>query len=699
MLVYALIFSAWSLALHARLDTGIFDLGIHTQAMWLLWQGLPDFLTTRGTTIFGDHFTPILYLLCPLHQPQFILVFQALLLASGAYPMYRLALHELKQPRPALGFALAYLLQPGLWSANLFDFHTSTLAAPLLLWALWGLHGGKLWLYGGCLLLSLTLGEALGVTVALVGLEAWRLGRPRVALATLTLGVAGCALALGAMRWANQGQPSQYQALYSGLHFDPLAWLLYLTLLLLPLGFLPLAGWPRLAPVVPVIVGNLLSWREGQRTLDHHYLATILPFLMWAAVAGWRRWRPSWPALLLLTLLSVGLHLSQLERALGPAPNLSPLAQIPREASVSADNAPGAHLTQRQNLFLFPNPFQPLCWGNRAQALVETVGEAGHPPLPGQLQRRLRQCAVDYLVFSPVQDSWPLRPADKAYWLRELRRSGRYIEQAGGVWQRRHKGPLTIPPQELQPRLSADGRHWVYSDSRGVVLASQDSETVVAPGSQPDISADATQVAFVSESDRLVPGDNNASADCFVWYDQLLRRLAPDGQIGHGTAWWPRFSSHQVVALGYGAQRQPQPGPGTGLWLGPIDHDWGTVIAEDGHLLCRNSKTGRQFPGCTPVVGGSRLVYARLLNGHYQIFDQQRALTQGPEDCLEPGLSGDGRWLVYTRQPQDGPSAVVLQNLSTGGQQILGQGYNPCISGDGSRVVWANDQQLGHWPP
>ena len=701
MAAYALIFSLWSLSLHAHLETGIFDLGIHTQALWLLSQRLPDFLTTRGTTILSDHFLPILHLLTPFHEPSALLIFQSLALASGAYPMYRLALSDLGQPRAALGFALAYLLQPGLWSANLFDFHTSTLASPLLLWALWGLHGGNLWLYLGGLGLSLGLGEALGVSVALVGLEAWRLGRRRLALATLGLGVAGAGLAVTMMRAANHGQPSQYQSLYSHIQIAPLAWATYGVLLLLPLGGLPLLGWPRLIPAIPVVVGNLLSWREGQRGLDHHYLATILPFLLWAAVAGWRRLRLDGRALLALAVLSMGLHFTQLRRALEPLPDLNPLQSIPAMASVSADNGPGAHLSQRRELYLFPNPFQspPLCWGNRPESLVETVGQAGHPPLPGELRRRLQQCAIDSIALSSG-DSWPLRSGDKAYWLQELNRSGLYRPQPGGVWRRIRPGALKVPLAEPHPRLSRDGRSWVYEDSRGVIRVRDDRESVIAPGSQPDISADGQQVVFVSESDALVAGDHNASADCFLWEPGGLRRLAPaSSAVGASTPHWPRFQPDgPLICLGYGRDRRPQPGAPEGLWLGPVSGDWGTVVGANGELHCRNRKTGRDFLGCTPAQAGHHLVFARQLDGRYQLFDGEKQLTQTESDCLEPTLSEDGHWLVYTAFDSQGRCQVRRRDLVSGSETTLGEGYNPAISGDGHQIRWVLGDRILHWP-
>lgn len=681
MLAYALIFSAWSLALHARLDTGIFDLGIHVQSMWLRWQGLPDFLTTRGLSTLSDHFTPILYLLAPLGEARTVLILQSFCLASGAYPMYRLARHDLGQERPALGFALAYLLQPGLWSANLFDFHASALATPLLLWALWALYSGRLWLYWSCLLLTLTLGEALGVSIALLAGEAWRAGRRGSALATLLLGLTGLAVAQFVMAQANHGQPSHYRALYAGIRILPLDWLRYLAWLFLPLAFLPLGGWPRLLPALPVILGNLLSWREGQRALDHHYLATLLPFLMWAAVAGYRR-RPlgaGW--LLALAALNLVLHGSQLLLALQRPPDLSALAQIPAAASVSADNGPGAHLSERAQIYLFPNPFQAVCWGHRPESLVETVGEAGHPPLPGELRRRLAACAVDYLVLQPG-DSWPLRQADKAYWLSELRRLDFYRELPGGVFQRRQPGPLRLPPAELNPRLCEDGSRWVFVRDGQVVYAGAQSETVLAPGRQPDISRDGRAVVFVSESSDLVPGDDNACADVFLWRDGRLSRHPGPTAVAQGTPWWPRFQGgEEWVVLGYGPRRAPP--EEDGLWLGPVSDGWGTVLAPDGSFSSRQLKTGRRG-GLEPArVGAS-----------YQLFLDQKQLTRAPDDCLEPCRVGDR--LVYTEFYGPGSCRVHLLDLSGEVDRVVGEGYNPCLSGDGAHIIWEEDGRLRH---
>lgn len=698
MLLYWLLFSLWSWGLHRNLDTGIFDLGIHCQAMWLFSQGLPDFLTTRGMDSLADHFTPILFLLSPIANPWLILCFQSAALASAAWPIYQLGLKELA-PRPALWLALAYLLQPGLWSANLFDFHASTLALCSLSWALWGLHGQKPWIYWPALLLTLGEGEALGVTVTLMGVEAWRGGQRGTALATAGLGLAGMALANGVMLQLNH-QPSQYQSLFVQPNLDLFSWLRYLALLLLPLFFLPLAGWPRLLPALPVILANCLSWREGQRALDHHYLSSILPFLMWASVAGLgsRNWlkivqeklavnssKAPAAALVLLLLANLLIHRWSLLIALRPQPALP---EIPPGASVSADNGPGAHLCLRPALFLFPNPFQPLCWGNRAQAMVETAGEAGQPPLPGSLRRRLQECAVDYIVFNPGKDSWPLRPADKAYWLRELRRSGLYREQVTGVFQRRQPGAWKLPSCELVPRLSRDGRVLVYADEAGVVRQQQGQPPQrLGPGHSPEVNSDGNQVLFISEESRLVSGDRNCSADAFLWEAGKLSRLGPNAPPGAVSASWAGFAAdEQPLVLGFGPERKP---PGArGLWIGPLRDGWGTVVRDDGTLEGR-SLAGQQAAGMTPQAGGRHLIQCRQVEYFYQLYDGPKALSADAQDHLEPSLSEDGNWLAYNHGGQ-----IEVWNLSDGRRWKLGPGYNPCLSGDGHWLAYARGPQV-----
>ncbi|NJN53472.1 MAG: DUF2079 domain-containing protein [Anaerolineae bacterium] len=80
-------------------------------------------------------------------SPVSLLLFQALLYALGAIPLYRLAVRRLTHEGAALLLTAVYLLYPVGQTAVLFQFHGDTLAMPLLLLPLthWiGERGGRM---------------------------------------------------------------------------------------------------------------------------------------------------------------------------------------------------------------------------------------------------------------------------------------------------------------------------------------------------------------------------------------------------------------------------------------------------------------------------------------------------------------------------------------------------------------------------
>ena len=99
----------------------------------------------RPDSLLAFHFEPMLLLLVPLYAlgggAVLLLVIQAIAVAAGALPAYRLGASPLARLRAASRCRQAYLLSPlGQW-AVLADFHTSTLAAPLLVLAVERLGG------------------------------------------------------------------------------------------------------------------------------------------------------------------------------------------------------------------------------------------------------------------------------------------------------------------------------------------------------------------------------------------------------------------------------------------------------------------------------------------------------------------------------------------------------------------------------
>ncbi|TME97945.1 MAG: DUF2079 domain-containing protein [Chloroflexi bacterium] len=143
----------------------------------------------RPDSLLAFHVEPMLLLLVPIYAIGGgvigLLVLQAVALAAGAIPAYRLARHATGSALPGVAVATAYLLSPlGQW-AVLADFHTSTIAPPLLLLAVERLvvgNSAKQALAAAAV--ALTAREdvgpvvaALGVAVILLSLRQERVGR------------------------------------------------------------------------------------------------------------------------------------------------------------------------------------------------------------------------------------------------------------------------------------------------------------------------------------------------------------------------------------------------------------------------------------------------------------------------------------------------------------------------------------------
>ncbi len=105
---FAVGFAALSIARQRAFQTGRFDLGNMTQAVWATAHG--DFLEVTNlagqqTSRLGSHFDPILAALAPLwlawSSPDMLLTVQPLAIALGALPVFWLARKHLGSDRPA----------------------------------------------------------------------------------------------------------------------------------------------------------------------------------------------------------------------------------------------------------------------------------------------------------------------------------------------------------------------------------------------------------------------------------------------------------------------------------------------------------------------------------------------------------------------------------------------------------------------
>lgn len=484
-LLYTLLVGGWMLArLHWGYN-GTFDLGIHDQAVWLVWHGENPLLTSRGLQVQADHFSPIAYGLAPLFAlwdaPDALVLLQTVWLGAGVFPVYGLALSTFRQRRLAQGMALLYLLQPALLFMNQFDFHFSSLMTTPLLWACYALQRKERARYYCALLTALATSEtaaicALGLVPVALFKASWRR-----ALATLLLAVAGLSLSFNVVRWHNHGKASQYANLYSDygtsagevvrtvlLHpWQTLERLntstnrRYALELFGPLGFTPLLAPVELFPATPTLAGNLLSWRESQHSVYFHYQAGVLPFLLWAACVSFAWLERRFGAAVCARLIALCCLLGFLFGPMWPdewereqpahARALADLQRLlPADASLSVENSLGGVLSHRARAYLFPNPLQTAAWGSRRQALVDQTDMGLDPATPGEWRRALETRPVDYIVAEPGNwAEFPFLRPDRDYYLGEICACPGYrlvyARNAAVVFHKQETGPRYGP--------------------------------------------------------------------------------------------------------------------------------------------------------------------------------------------------------------------------------------------------------------
>ncbi|MCX7669876.1 MAG: DUF2079 domain-containing protein, partial [Anaerolineae bacterium] len=302
-----------------------------------------------------------------------------------------------------LTLALGYLLYPALHGVNLRDFHQIALICAPLLAAFYFLERGRNIPFLIALGLALLVKEEAALTVAAVGAYLV-LGKQRYRLgAAVTL--AGLAYFAFAVGWAmpHLGGKPQIDTRFGGYiaagwngavgvawtlltnPFFTVIWILghpqkliFLLQIFLPLLFLPaLAPAAAWLPALPALAILLLTSAHTQYDITYHYPAHLIPSLFYLAILGTARVldppesrvrEPGSKIALAAGLLVATLAMNYLYGPLiskNGVPLAMPdhhdavvasfVAQIPRQASVSAMSDIVTHLTARHTAYLFPD--------------------------------------------------------------------------------------------------------------------------------------------------------------------------------------------------------------------------------------------------------------------------------------------------------------------------------------------------------
>lgn len=405
---YCALFVSLTLLRYANFRASNLDTAIFSQVIWLLSRFKALVSTIRGLDLFGDHFTPLLFLLVPLYWVKgnvpALLTLQTVVLAVGALPLYLLARDKLESRPVAVGVAAAFLIYPALQFLNLFDFHPEALGLTFLLFAFLAIDRRKLgWFYAMCFLAAMCK-EDMVLAVLVLGIIVYFLYDKRAGRIVAIASFAYFLLVVLVLIPAFAPSGYQYSSRLGQFGRSPTEALKNIVIhpwhtvevlatrqnlrfifdVLLPVAFLCLLAPVYLLPALPAFFINMISDFAPQHSIMFQYTAGITPFVFIAAIFGLRRikkwaeggFRPKlvvgavvW--VLLLCVLGANFYF-------GPSPMSATwttsaytsdlhidairkgLSLVPNDARVSAQSYLLAHLSRRQYLYMFPDPFVDL---------------------------------------------------------------------------------------------------------------------------------------------------------------------------------------------------------------------------------------------------------------------------------------------------------------------------------------------------
>jgi uncharacterized membrane protein len=402
--VYIAAFAALSIGKHYSFHTGAIDLGIFDQTLWGLMHGKIIFSTVVGDYLFANHSFIILFPIALLYwiwsSPVMLLLLQTAILGLGALPVYWIARSKLKHEHLAAAFGLAYLLYPALQYMNLADFHPEVLATPITLFAIYFFEKNSRAAFISLAVVALAAKENIALAMAPFGLYIAAL-RKKVWLGLLIFLLSAAFLAFnlyvfmphfagGNFALRGYGSESSLPEIIMGILNNPIAALgqilqlqkiAYIALLLIPLGLgaMALAAPEVLLIASPALLSNMLSSAPQRASIFFQYNDIIVPFVFYAAIIGMRRimayrlldkYREKLANSAAALLIASGILGTILIGPLAYTPfeEINPftqhaisgremLALTPEDASVSATNNAAAHLSEREKIYVFPNPF------------------------------------------------------------------------------------------------------------------------------------------------------------------------------------------------------------------------------------------------------------------------------------------------------------------------------------------------------
>ena len=340
-IIYAIIFSYFTILRMYALSASAWDLGNYNQAIYTtifngkLFYYTPDLPANPSGSLFGVHFSPSLAVLFPFYviypKPETLLVFQSFILGAGSFPVYWLARDILRSKRWGLLFAATYLLNSALWGINWFDFHPEAFIPVSMLLVIHFFYN-RSWLKLA-IFSVFALGIMEQVPVLMIILSLYFVYESRDYFFSLKRNIANRNALLASLMllfvslfwlfvstrviqllspqsplhfgkvasWEILGAPNFLQiptailtnpiGAFNALSYDILNKALYLISIVGAFGFLSIFAPKALFLTVPWLAVGLFSNNVVYYTLGVQYPAFIMPFIAFASILGLKNLR------------------------------------------------------------------------------------------------------------------------------------------------------------------------------------------------------------------------------------------------------------------------------------------------------------------------------------------------------------------------------------------------------------------------
>ena len=397
---YVAVFGWLTWLQQANFGTFDYDMGFFDQSIWLSAHHLLGFVTIRGSNMWANHVNPIIYLLVPFYWlgagPHFLYIVQTLSFGGSAIPLWLLARDRLGKPWLALGIPFAWLLYPTVEWMNWWHFHPESMGVPAFLLAYWFADRGRWRWYWLCVVLVLACKEDATFPIMALGILLFFRRHRKEGLITLAGGLfwfiicveaimpaaAGGAAPFYLYRFSTLGN-SMGQIIWNvirhpsrvvNLAFSPDRYAYYAKL------FLPVLGVALMAPatlflVFPTLLEDVTNNQGYAHDIKFQYTSFVAAGIFLAVVEGLRNFKKRTIRPVVLSLCAIAVvanHAwspSPLDHtqyrsgiwAFAPLPRTEALAAmvklVPASAGVAASYTVVPHLSHRDQIYTFPNPW------------------------------------------------------------------------------------------------------------------------------------------------------------------------------------------------------------------------------------------------------------------------------------------------------------------------------------------------------